>query len=156
MMQLPIGIENFKELIDNKYYFIDKSDLIKGIIKEKVAVYTRPRRFGKTLTMSMLYYFFSIEEKSNAYLFDGLKIANYPDILQFQNQYPVILISMKDLKSRTYEMQVRMFSLLIQEIITKFSFLTKSDALTEIEKKKLDNLIHENADESELHAHLNF
>lgn len=101
MMQLSIGIENFKELIDNKYYFIDKSDLIKGIIKEKVAVYTRPRRFGKTLTMSMLYYFFSIEEKSNAYLFDGLKIAEYPDILQFQNQYPVILISMKDLKSRT-------------------------------------------------------
>lgn len=154
MMQLPIGIENFKELIDNKYYFIDKSDLIKGIIKEKVAVYTRPRRFGKTLTMSMLYYFFSIEEKSNAYLFDGLKIAEYPDILQFQNQYPVILISMKDLKSRTYEMQVRMFSLLIQEIITKFSFLKKSDALTEIEKKKLGNLIHENADESELQLSL--
>lgn len=105
--------------------------------------------------MSMLYYFFSIEEKRNAYLFDGLKIAEYPDILQFQNQYPVILISMKDLKSRTYEMQVRMFSLLIQEIITKFSFLTKNDALTEIEKK-LDNLIHENADESELQLSLKF
>lgn len=106
--------------------------------------------------MSMLYYFFSIEEKRNAYLFDDLKIAEYPDILQFQNQYPVILISMKDLKSRTYEMQVRMFSLLIQEIITKFSFLTKSDALTEIEKKKLNNLIHENADESELQLSLKF
>ncbi len=62
MMQLPIGIENFKELIDNKYYFVDKSCLIREIIKEKVALYTRPRRFGKTLTMSMLYYFFSVCE----------------------------------------------------------------------------------------------
>lgn len=59
-------------------------------------------------------------------------------MMQFQNQYPVIFISMKDLKNRTYEMQIRMFSLLIQEIAMKFSFLTESDALTEIEKKRLN------------------
>lgn len=63
MMQLPIGIENFKELIDNKYYFIDKSDLIKEILKEKVALYTRPRRFGKTLTMRCFIISFLLKKK---------------------------------------------------------------------------------------------
>lgn len=76
--------------------------------------------------------------------------------MQFQNQYPVILICMKDLKNRTYEMQIRMFSLLIQEIAMKFSFLTESDALTEIEKKRLNKLLYENADESELQLAIKF
>ena len=73
MMQLPIGIENFKELIDNKYYFVDKSCLIREINKEKVALYARPRRFGKTLTMSMLYYFFSVCERDNGVSFLNIK-----------------------------------------------------------------------------------
>lgn len=72
MKMLPIGIENFKELIDNKYYYVDKTALIKDVSSEKVALYTRPRRFGKTLNMSMLYYFFSNKEKENSYLFNGL------------------------------------------------------------------------------------
>lgn len=58
MKPLPIGIENFKELIDRQYYFVDKSDLISDLMKEKIVIYTRPRRFGKTLMLSMLYYFF--------------------------------------------------------------------------------------------------
>ena len=63
MKLLPIGIENFKELIDKNYYYVDKTNLIANIINEKVVLYTRPRRFGKTLNMSMLYYFFYIKEK---------------------------------------------------------------------------------------------
>ncbi len=122
MKLLPIGIENFKELIDRQYYFVDKSDLISDLMKEKVVIYARPRRFGKTLMLSMLYYFFSVCERDNAYLFRYLKIADYPKMMQFQNQYPVISISLKDLKGRTYEMQIRMFSLLIQEIAMNFSF----------------------------------
>ena len=156
MKPLPIGIENFKELIDRQYYFVDKSDLISDLAKEKIVIYARPRRFGKTLMLSMLYYFFSVCERDNAYLFEHLKITEYPEIMQFQNQYPVILISMKDLKNRTYEMQIRMFSLLIQEIAIKFSFLTESDALTEIEKKRLNKLLYENADESELQLAIKF
>ena len=66
MKLLPIGIENFKELIDKNYYYVDKTNLIANIINEKVVLYTRPRRFGKTLNMSMLYYFFSIKEKDIA------------------------------------------------------------------------------------------
>lgn len=156
MKPLPIGIENFKELIDRQYYFADKSDLINDLAKEKIVIYTRPRRFGKTLMLSMLYYFFSVCEQDNAYLFRHLKIADYPKMMQFQNQYPVTFISMKDLKNRTYEMQIRMFSLLIQEIAMKFSFLTESDALTEIEKKRLNELLYENADESELQLAIKF
>lgn len=156
MKPLPIGIENFKELIDRQYYFADKSDLINDLAKEKIVIYTRPRRFGKILMLSMLYYFFSVCEQDNAYLFRHLKIADYPKMMQFQNQYPVIFISMKDLKNRTYEMQIRMFSLLIQEIAMKFSFLTERDALTEIEKKRLNKLLYENADESELQLAIKF
>ena len=156
MKPLPIGIENFKELIDRQYYFADKSDLINDLAKEKIVIYTRPRRFGKTLMLSMLYYFFSVCEQDNAYIFRHLKIADYPKMMQVQNQYPVIFISMKDLKNRTYEMQIRMFSLLIQEIAMKFSFLTESDALTEIEKKRLDKLLYENANESELQLAIKF
>ena len=75
MKPLPIGIENFKELIDRQYYFADKSDLINDLAKEKIVIYTRPRRFGKTLMLSMLYYFFSVCERDNAYLFEHLKIT---------------------------------------------------------------------------------
>ena len=88
MKLLPIGIENFKELIDKNYYYVDKTNLIANIINEKVVLYTRPRRFGKTLNMSMLYYFFSIKEKDNAYLFDYLNISKNKDALKHQNKYP--------------------------------------------------------------------
>ena len=72
MKLIPTGIENFKELIDKDYYYVDKTNLIVNIINEKVVLYTRPRRFGKTLNMSMLYYFFSIKEKKNSYLFKSV------------------------------------------------------------------------------------
>ena len=75
MKRLPIGVEDFKELIDHQYYYIDKTMFIQDVLKEKVVLYTRPRRFGKTLNMSMLYYFFSIKQKENAYLFDRLNIT---------------------------------------------------------------------------------
>lgn len=68
MKHIPIGIESFKELIDGEYYYVDKTLFIKDVCKEKVALYTRPRRFGKTLNMNMLYYFFSLKQKENAYL----------------------------------------------------------------------------------------
>ena len=75
MKLIPTGIENFKEMIDKNAYYVDKTNLIEKVLKEKVVLYTRPRRFGKTLNMSMLYYFFSIKEKENAYLFDHLNIS---------------------------------------------------------------------------------
>ena len=74
MKLMPTGIESFKTMIDKNAYYVDKTNLIQDVLIEQVVLYTRPRRFGKTLNMSMLYYFFSIKEKENAYLFDGLDL----------------------------------------------------------------------------------
>lgn len=90
MKRISTGIENFKELLDNNYYYVDKTKLIEDVLSDKVMLYTRPRRFGKTLNMSMLYYFFSNKEKENAYLFDGLYISKQQEAKSYQNQYPVI------------------------------------------------------------------
>lgn len=92
MKKLPIGIENFKEVIDKNVYYIDKSKLIEDLINEKVVLYTRPRRFGKTLNMSMLYYFFSIKQKENTYLFDNLEISKNIEAMKHQNQYLLFLL----------------------------------------------------------------
>ena len=82
---LPIGVEDFKRLVDNEYYFVDKTLMIKELLenKETVNLFTRPRRFGKTLNMSMLQRFFEATEKSNAYLFGDLKIAAYPEYMAY-------------------------------------------------------------------------
>ena len=99
MKIVPTGIEDFKKLIDNDYYYVDKTTFIKDVCKEKVALYTRPQGFGKTLNMSMLYYFFSINQKENNYLFHGLNIMEDEETMIYQNQYPVIHITLKDLKN---------------------------------------------------------
>ena len=90
MRRLPIRIENFKELIDKDYYYVDKTEFIQDVLNENVVFYTRPRRFGKTLNMSILYYFFSIRQTENAYLFNELKISKHEEAVPYQNQYPVI------------------------------------------------------------------
>ena len=74
---------------------------------------------GKTLNMSMLYYFFSMKQKENAYLFNNMDIANHTDALQYQNQYPVIFITLKDMKKHTFENQKAIFRYLIQDIVRK-------------------------------------
>ena len=95
MKLLPTGIENFKTMIDKSADYVDKTNFIEDVLNEQVVSYTRPRRFGKTLNMSMLYYFFSIKEKENAYLFDGLNITKNKDALKHQNKYPTIFISLR-------------------------------------------------------------
>ena len=136
MKLLPTGIENFKELIDNNYYYVDKTNFIADVLSEKVALYTRPRRFGKTLNMSMIYYFFSNKEKENSYLFDDLNISKNEEALKHQNQYPAIFISLKDMKSNSYEKQIEKFSITIQDILLKNQELLDSPSLSTIEKKR--------------------
>ena len=102
---IPVGTEDFKELIDKGYCFVDKTLLIKDLLNQnaKVNLITRPRRFGKTLNMSMIQRFFEKTEKSNAYLFDGLKINDAGEkYLKHQGQYPVITISLKDMDKSDY------------------------------------------------------
>ena len=86
-------------------------------MNDKCALHTRPRRFGKKLDMSMLYYFFSNKEKDNAYLFDELKVTQYPEVMKHQNQYPVIFISLKELDNTTFQSQINVFSNIIFKIL---------------------------------------
>ena len=132
MKQIPIGIEGFKEIVE-QYYFIDKRGLIKDIQGKKVVLYTRPRRFEKTLNMSMLKYFYCVKE--NAYLFEGLQISKDKDIMQHQNKYPVIHMSLKDMKKDTFDRQVNKFKSIISNIVADYLELLDSRYLDDREKE---------------------
>lgn len=140
MKLLPTGIENFKTMIDKSAYYVDKTNFIEDVLSEQVVLYTRPRRFGKTLNMSMLYYFFSIKEKENAYLFDGLNISKNKDALKVQNKYPTIFISLKEMKSLTFDAQISSFSNVIYELLEKNLEILSSDQLSDTTKDILNKL----------------
>ena len=142
MKKIPVGIENFKEIIDDQYYYIDKTELINDVMNEKLVFYTRPRRFGKTLNMSMLYYFFSHKEKDNAYLFDGLNVSKDNEVMLHQNQYPVIFMTLKDMKNRNAELQKQQFLSLIQTVLEKNIELLHSEKVNFITKKRLESLVN--------------
>ena len=105
MKRIPIGLSNFKHLIEEDFYYFDKTKFIDEIIQDgaQVKLFTRPRRFGKTLNMSMLKYFFDIKEaEENRKIFKDLYIEKTESFKE-QGQYPVIFLSLKDLKARTWE-----------------------------------------------------
>ena len=141
MKLLPTGIENFKTMIDKSAYYVDKTNFIEDVLNEQVVSYTRPRRFGKTLNMSMLYYFFSIKEKGNSYLFDGLNISKNKEALKAQNKYPTIFISLKEMKSLTFDAQISSFSNVIYELLEKNLEILSSDQLSDTTKDIL-NILH--------------
>lgn len=135
-----MGIENFKTMIDKSAYYVDKTNFIEDVLNEQVVSYTRPRRFGKTLNMSMLYYFFSIKEKENAYLFDGLNISKNKEALKHQNKYPTIFISLKEMKNLTFDAQISSFSNVIYELLEKNLEILSSDQLSDTTKDILYKL----------------
>lgn len=140
MKLLPTGIENFKTMIDKSAYYVDKTNFIEDVLSEQVVLYTRPRRFGKTLNMSMLYYFFSIKEMENAYLFEGLNISKNKDALKVQNKYPTIFISLKEMKSLTFDAQISSFSNVIYELLEKNLEILSSNQLSDTTKDILNKL----------------
>ena len=105
MKKLPIGIDDYKEIITEDCYYVDKTLLIQEIFskKDKVTLICRPRRFGKTLNLSMLKYFFENTEKSNANLFVDKEVWEHEELRTKQGQYPVIFLSFKDVKNKTFE-----------------------------------------------------
>ena len=139
---LPIGVEDFKRLVDNEYYFVDKTLMIKDLLenKETVNLFTRPRRFGKTLNMSMLQRFFEATEKSNAYLFDGLKIAAYPEYMAYQGQYPVISISLKSMKRASYQEAYFEYVKLLSDEFERHEIILQSDAVSEEDKLEFQKI----------------
>ena len=112
--QMPIGVDNFFDIRSKHYYFVDKTDFIRQLIDghSAVTLITRPRRFGKTLTLSMLEYFFSIEKEAQSrHLFDGLAIDRAgADYMAQRGQYPVLFLSLKDLKDLTWPQMLQSLS----------------------------------------------
>ena len=142
MKLVPIGIENFKEMIDKNAYYVDKTNLIENVLDEQSVFFTRPRRFRKTLNMSMLYYFFSIKEKENAYLFNGLNISKNKEAIKHQNQYPTLFITLKDMKNSSYEKQMNRFKEIICLCAKNFLELFDSDELLDSEKKLFQKYVN--------------
>ena len=103
---IPIGISDYKEMLDYNYYYVDKTSMLKDIIdfRCKVSLFTRPRRFGKTLNLSMIKYFFEKTEEDNSYLFKDKKIWQFGErYQQHQGKYPVISLTFKDTRMNTWE-----------------------------------------------------
>lgn len=145
MRRLPIGVDDFREIIESGYYYVDKTDFIRNLIDNgsKVSVFTRPRRFGKSLALSMLKYYFENEmgideEKSdNRKLFEGLKIMEAGEnYLKYQGQYPVIFLSFKSAKQPDFDMA---YGSIVDEIAKEFrrhNGILESDRLLEEEKER--------------------
>ena len=142
--KIPIGISDFKSIIQENYYFIDKSLFIKEVVEDgsKVILLPRPRRFGKTLNMSMLKYFYEKSEGNNMCLFKGLNISNHEDIMYMQGKYPVIYITFKDEKHSEWDRCLNSVERLVKSEFGKHSYLLKSDVLEEYEKQEVEDILY--------------
>lgn len=141
-LKLPAGIEDFKEIRKRGYYYVDKSKLIEQLVEigGKVTLFTRPRRFGKTLNMSMLRSFFEIG--ADASLFDGLYISGNKELCdEYMGKYPVIFLSLKDVDGLKYENAKYRIMELIGREAERYSFLRDSDRLSENEKEQYKAVI---------------
>lgn len=152
-VRMPIGVDDFKELREN-YYFIDKTDFIRQLIDDhsKVTLITRPRRFGKTLTMSMLEYFFSIDKKEESKnLFQGLAIeAAGSFYMKHRGIYPVIFVSLKDGQSSSWEQMLNFFSLFLRRLYLQYAYLIKGDMLDDCMKEDYHRIVNRQADQTEM------
>ena len=152
---IPDGISDFKTLIENNYYYVDKTPFISEVGKNvgKTLLFTRPRRFGKTLNMSMLKYFFDVREaEENRKLFKGLEIENS---LYFKEQgkYPVIFISMKDIKEMSFDRAITEVKNLLSSLYNQFEFIREK--LNENELIEFNNIWLEKNDNNLRKALLN-
>ena len=142
--RIPIGYEDFKQLIDSGFYYVDKSMLIYELLHSggQNNLITRPRRFGKTLNFSMLKYFFDINEKHNAYLFDGLKISeHYEELAMYRNTHPVITLSLKCAKQGNYREALRGLKYEIQRQFINNKFILDSDKLADEYKDEYKKIL---------------
>ena len=135
-LKLPVGIENFQEVRQLGFYYVDKTKMIEHLLSQwgKVNLFTRPRRFGKTLNMSMLRYFFEIG--TDPTLFDGLFISQNKELCEtYLGKFPVVFLSLKNVDGLTFEEARYRLTELIAKEAERFGFLADSDRLTENEKK---------------------
>lgn len=151
-VSMPIGVSSFEEIRGNGTYYVDKTEIVKDLINSKVNVtlFTRPRRFGKTLTMSMLKSFFDITGDSRA-LFDGLEISENTEICNdYMNQYPTIFLTLKEVQGAEFDTALRQLQNKIYLLCKKFLFLLDSNNLDEDDKKIFTRLKSGEADKIEI------
>jgi hypothetical protein len=153
MRRLPVGLSDFKELLIDDYYFVDKSLLVKEVMQDgaTVLLITRPRRFGKTLNLSMLDYFFNVAEKDEPNIFENLLIAQDVDFCaKHQNKYPVIALSFKDIKAATFAASYADIEALLSDLYEDHSYLLTSAALSESEKNTYEAILNKQAKQTEI------
>ena len=141
--KLPVGVEDFKEIRTRDYYYVDKTGLVAELIERrgKVNLFTRPRRFGKSLNISMLQYFF--EYGCDPMLFNGLQIMQDKEICKkYMGKFPVVSVSLKDVDANCYKTARGLLCVIIGREATKFQFLMESDKLTSQEKARYQKLIN--------------
>ena len=156
MKRLAIGVSDFKKIIEGDFYYFDKTKFIEEIIKDgsEVKLFARPRRFGKTLNMSMLKYFFDIENREeNKKIFKDLYIEK-TEAFKEQGQYPVIFLSLKDLKALTWEEMEEKITVILSEVFSEYGYLVNE--LVETDSDKFKKIINENANLSNLGRSLKF
>ena len=147
--RLPVGLENFEQIIKDNYYYVDKTGLISELLRNggMVNLFTRPRRFGKTLNMSMLEYFFSIEGDKS--IFDGLEILKDPKLCdEYMGKYPVISVSLKGINAAAYEGAFDFAVQIMQRAAEAFQFLCDSECLSEHDKEAYKKLLDSNMSEA--------
>ena len=143
---VPVGIEDFERIIRENYYYVDKTMLIEELLinRAPVTLFTRPRRFGKTLNMSMIKYFFDVKNKEeNKKLFEKLKVSN-SEYMSEQGKYPVIFISLKDLKGDTWEECLKRLKLFIFDLYAEFEYIREK--MNEWDKRKFEKVLYEQED----------
>ncbi len=143
MRQLPIGIDDFEEIILKNYHYVDKSLFIKELLDSgaKVTLIPRPRRFGKTLNLSMLKCFFEKTTKSRMALFDGLDIAKHPECMKHQGQYPVISLTFKFIEGETWDASFEKIKRLIANEFRRHDYLLNSPCLDKYQKQDFEAII---------------
>ncbi|MBR3665482.1 MAG: AAA family ATPase [Desulfovibrio sp.] len=142
--EILIGAESFREIRENNYCYIDKTSFIEEMLSQippKVSLITRPRRFGKTLTMSMLQEFFDIKKSSKA-LFEGLSISKNNEICsKWMNKYPTVFITLKDIQSLRFDEAKELFQGYITRLYDDHTYLLDSSNVSTSDKKRIDNIV---------------
>lgn len=153
---IALGISDFKKVIEGNHYLVDKSLFIKEAIEDgaEVVLLPRPRRWGKTLNMSMLKYFFEKTENSNRYLFNDLAVEKYPKIFEHQGKYPVIFLTFKDAKQLSWDLCYAHVRKIIAEMYKEHQYLMLSDRLSVKEKEIFQLIMDENAEQHSLQSSL--
>ncbi len=154
-LKFPIGIENFEKLRTEGFYYIDKTAMIKELLENwgEVNLFTRPRRFGKSLNMSMLKYFFDLNTDKS--IFDGLKISQERELCQeYMGKFPVISVSLKGIDAGNYETARAMAVKTVNEEASRMQYLLESEKLTPYDKELFAGLLDRNMDDATLFGSL--